>query len=921
MLLVGPMNNSASISIIRSKLYRPRGAPDLIKRHRLMEAWPIGSTVGATLVSAPAGYGKSTYVAQSVSASGQRCAWLSLDPADSDLRRFLWYVVAAVRTQFPDSCREIGGCLEMPDLYAPEQLAQILSADIEALDESLVLVLDDYHAISTADVHDFTSELLVRPPSNLHLVIVTRRDPPLPLQTLRANGRLMEIRAQQLAFNDSEAKEFLRIRVGSRLTEPAALRLNQLTEGWAAGLRLASLAVESGSSTDGLLEQLPADGVDVREYLMSEVLARSSESMRRYLLCTAFLDRFCAGLCEAAVAGVDGTRAEGVDVMSGAEFVERIRDSGFFAIALDNRSEWFRYHHLFQSMLQYQAKLELGTDHISLVHHLAGAWFESNELFDEAIGHLLAADDAEAAAELMVRHRNTIMNREQWHQLDRWLRRLPPELAEAMPALLLLKARVLRTAGSREEVRRTLEAAEALLGRRRVPKDIERELRGSLESVRCYELYMHSEGAKALASARRALELLPLENHAERGFSYIILSSAMQMVGRFQEGRKELLTALSGRPGVGEVPPPLRGRLLAALCFMYWRQADLATLDTVSREAAELGSAANLGEAMTTARSFQAAVLYHRNAMDAIDPMLDDILSRKAIANLEFYAQALVISAIAKQERGDSAAASEVVRSLNELSMKSQSTFLVSLAEAFAAEIAARQGRVAEAMRWADSFRPEPFTPGYSFYWPALTLPRVLILEGSPGSRRRAAAFLDRYVDYSREIHHPLSLIHALAFRALLASESDEPAAIRDLEEALSLAQPARFIRLFVDLGPRLARLLNRLDLNDDGLAYVGEILAAFRSSQDEPEALQALGGRSSASVGVESLSRRELQVLALIARRLSNKEIASTLHISEVTVKRHTANIYQKLGVHGRRQAVVKAEGLGIIQTSVPSA
>ena len=222
-------------------------------------------------------------------------------------------------------------------------------------------------------------------------------------------------------------------------------------------------------------------------------------------------------------------------------------------------------------------------------------------------------------------------------------------------------------------------------------------------------------------------------------------------------------------------------------------------------------------------------------------------------------------------------------------------------------------------MLWAASYDSDPLTPGYSFYWPALTLPRVLILEGSAESLRRAGEFLDRYVDYSREVHHPLSLIHALAFRALLAAETDERAAIRDLEEAISLAQPARFIRLFVDLGPRLARLLNRLELNEDGLAYVGEILAAFRGSPDQAQAVAQLGGGASASVGVESLSKRELQVLALIARRLSNKEIASTLHISDVTVKRHTANIYQKLGVHGRRQAVAKAEGLGIIQNSVP--
>jgi len=479
--------------------------------------------------------------------------------------------------------------------------------------------------------------------------------------------------------------------------------------------------------------------------------------------------------------------------------------------------------------------------------------------------------------------------------------------------------RVLRTAGSREEVRQTLEEAETLLRSARVPEDIERELHGSLESVRCFEFYMNSDGAGALASARRALELLPDDSYAERGFAYIIVSSALQMVGRFQEARNTLLTALSGQPGVGQIPVSLRIRLLVAMCFLHWRQADLGNLETLAGEAAGLGGQADLGEAITAARSFLATVLYHRNALNAIPGALDIVLSRKAIASAEFYAQCLIISSLAKQEQGNESAASEGVRKLQELALKSHNTYLVSIAEAFAAEIAARQGRIAEAMVWANDYDPEPFTPGYSFYWPALTLPKVLIHDGSPASRRRASQFLDRYVDYSREIHHRLSAIHALALRALLNAESDEAAALSDLEEAVTLAQPGRFIRLFVDLGPRIGRLLNRLTLSDDGLAYLGEILSAFRGSLQEREAEAALNALTPASVGVESLSRREVQVLTLIARRLSNKEIATKLHISDVTVKRHTANIYQKLGVHGRRQAVAKAEGLGILDDAPP--
>jgi len=904
------MTDSLPIPIIRSKLYQPARTPDLISRDRLLISNQVGIGGKVTLVSAPAGYGKSTVASEFIDAAGVSCAWVSLDPADSDLKRFLTYVIAALQDAVPGCCLSTAQNLQPSILPPGEVLAGTFCNDLDELEESVVLVLDDFYYIAATEIHDFLNQIFRHPPRTLHIVIITRRDPPLSLQTLRASAELTEIRMEQLAFTETETAEFVRHHLGDAISGQAITKLHERTEGWPAALRMAMLAISSSDSADAFVDSVPSDIHAVHEYLLQEVIGKCGPETRDFLLRTAFLDRFCESLSEALLAD----DVQGSENSSGEKFMTRIRDSGLFSIALDDRKKWFRYHHLFQTMLQEQAYSDLGEDEIHNIHIRASRWFEEQDFLEEAISHLIRADSLSEAAALIIRHRNAIMNHEQWHRLDNWLRMLPSHLIEEKPELLLLKARFLRTRGDIEESSQVLDQAKALIETTSIGQELREELFGSLESARCYLLYSMSDGIGAAAAARRSLELLPDESLAERGFALIILAAALQMTGDIESARSIPYSAMSGGSGFVQTSATFDSRVLIALGFVQWMDADLNGLEATADQGSALAASANLREALTVLRCFQASILYDRNELSNVHDRLQDIVHSKVIGNAQFHAECLIISSLTHQELGDSLAATYVAESLRAYALATQNVYLIAHTEAFSAELALRQGRSAEALSWADRFDAEPLTPLYSFFSPPLTLAKVLVLDDGDKSRERADTLLTKLINYLTLTHNNRFLIEALALRAMLFdAKGEQVAATKDLMMAIELAQPSRFIRLFVDLGPRLGSLLNRLELSDERLNYVGEILAGFRMGHDEPATTAMLVPATNSEIGVEPLSKRELQILTQLAERLSNKEIAEKLHISTVTVKRHAANIYQKLGVHGRRQAVAKAVGLGM--------
>ena len=386
------------VSIIRSKLYPPSMPPDTVIRQRLLSLAQSVAQSPLTLVSAPAGYGKSTLVRQWLQPLGCKSAWLSLDPADSDLRQFLSYVIATLRGNHPGCCAETAEVLQSADLPSADELAGLFCNEIDALAEPIALVLDDYHRISSSSIDDFLDALLRHPPKHLHLIIVTRRDPGLSISALRARGVLCEVRMQQLKFRADETSAFIHAIPGDAITDDEIRILHERTEGWPAALRLAKLAAGEQLATTSIVSQLPDNSYAVRTYLMQEVLANQSTEVREYLLRTAFLDRFCPELCEAVM-------PKGAAGISGRKFVNHIRKENLFSIALDESGTWYRFHHLFQGMLQDQALTDLGNEEVRDIHMRASKWFDEHEFLTDAIKHALSANCPGEAADVISRHR------------------------------------------------------------------------------------------------------------------------------------------------------------------------------------------------------------------------------------------------------------------------------------------------------------------------------------------------------------------------------------------------------------------------------------------------------------------------------------------------------------------------------------
>ena len=867
-----------------------------------------------TLVSAPAGYGKSTLVSQWLEPLGCRSAWLSLDAADSDLTQFLSYVVAALHGAVPGCCADTAQNLQSAALPGPNELAGVFCNDIEANEEPVALVLDDYHHLSSSEIDDFLNTVLKHPPQNLHLIVITRRDPTLSISALRARGKLCEVRMQQLEFREDETREFIHAHLDDPITDDDIKMLHERTEGWPAALRLARLASARRGSTTSIVDQLPNDSHAVRTYLVQEVLANQTTEIREYLLRTSSLDRFCPELCEAIM-------PEGSAGISGKDFVNHISQGNLFSIALDASNDWFRFHHLFQAMLQDQALTDLGDEAIRDIHVHASAWFEEHEFVSEAIRHALSADRDDKAAAVIARHRHKIMNQERWPQLRIWLGLLPPQIVTSRPELQLLSARIYRTTGQNEELVEALDNAEALLNSG-VEYEHKNELLGSLASMRCFQLYVQSDGEGAALAARRALNLLSPDDLAERGFTMIIFAVALQMTGDVKGAKSAVYSAMTDSSTQGEFGATLMTRLLNALCFVHWIDADLKHLNLAATESANLGVQSELWEVLSGAVHFKAAVHYHRNELSAVEDDVQFQVRKMAVANTEFHAQNLIIAALAHDALDNSDEVVQNVKALHQLAFGTHNPYLIGLSQALAAELAIRQGRMAEALKWADQYDPEPFVPMYAFFAPTMCLAKILVLDDSAASRKRAQALLPQLEDYLAGIHNKRFLIETLALRALLSDKTgDAILAVEQLGRAVSLAQPGGFIRLFVDLGSKLVPLLNRLELKGEKLQYVGHILAAFQSEGSQSDPSQT-GTRVEVSINdiaglPESLSPREKEVLALLVERLTNKEIGEKLFISTATVKRHAHSIYEKLNVIGRHEAVTKAVGLGLISES----
>lgn len=902
------MSSASPIPILGTKLHPPPVGTDVVPRPGLIARLEAGRELPLTLVSAPAGYGKSTLIADALRSLDTPYAWLSLDEHDSELRAFCCYLVAAIRARVPGVCEASLASLSEAELPTPRALADTLINDLSQLESPLVLAIDDYHRISDPAIHQLLERFLAYPPSGVQLILMTRWDPPLNVSVMRAKSRLTEIRARDLSLDVEEIGAFFRATELPSVDELALSALHSSTEGWPVGVRLTSLALRVESDPEALLSGLSALTTDVHEFLVDQILAGQDPLVREQLEQTSILDRMCAPLCRALF--------DAQDRRAGASFIEHITRSGLMVIPLDARGEWSRYHHLFQSLLRSRLERSHEPEEIRALHRRAGAWFAGRGHIEEALSHYLAAGDPDAAAQLVCAHVGHALNNEQWFRLSGWLASLPSEAIEARPRLLLAQAWWIDFCEHVEQAFELIDRAEAML--RAAPEDpASRALLGEVYAINVRRHWYVSDIPATLEAGRQALEWLPAQAAGVRSWALMFCCVALQLHGQRSEGQAWLSSSLAKLDSPGTA---YHGRLLVTQCWLEWHEGDLAALGSAAARCLELAEAYELAESKSFARYFQALVHYFHDELDALESVLEPVLNAKVRGRAQFDATSMFMLAVVAQDRGQAARAQEIVEMVIDRAQANNTVSLVTLGRAFTAELDLRRGALSKALEWATAFDPGPGQratagpPPFLFFDPRFTLARVLAASDRPEDMDRAQVLLDQWLEHLESFRWCYSYkSEALFTRAQLAlRREDAAAAERDLARALELACPRQFKRFTVPIDPALFRLASRLELDDEQASYLREL--AQRAGAGLATNASSSPAASSTERQLNPLSERELEVLRLIAVPMTNKEIGKQLFISAGTVGRHAENIYRKLDVRGRRQAVARAQALGLL-------
>jgi LuxR family maltose regulon positive regulatory protein len=715
-----------------------------------------------------------------------------------------------------------------------------------------------------------------------------------------------------------ETAEFLQIALRGKVNEAQAAALAKKTEGWVTGLRLACLSMLHRHEIDPKLLEPHVDAQFVMEYLFNEVFSLQPAEISQYLMGTAILNRFCGPLCEAVCApDVDPLTRE----LGGWNFIAWLKKENMFLIPLDTEGRWFRYHHLFQRLLVNQLKRHRSEEEINVLNSRASGWFAEEGLIEEALEHALAAGDVPTAIQLVAQHGHQLMNDQQWSRLERWLDMLPRESVEENPEMLLLRlwSNHVRTAGfDVSALAAQLEKIENLISTPSPNSSVKVEqIRSHCDALRSFQHYIGAEGEIALRHARLACENIPIHHKRARLRAHIFQVASYQMIGDLETGLSHYFKEVQENTNLSSGDQAM---YLANLCFMHWIDADLISMLQTSENTLKIAMDHRIFEAIAFSLYFHGIACYQQNNLQSAEEKLARMVKDFYMYMQVVHSHSSFCLSLIYQAQGQPDKARERNRKMMQYAMDTGNQMVLRTTQAFEAELALRQGRLSEAANWAERFDPKPFLPPFAFYTPQLTLVKILLAQDTIESRGQAADLLDQLHDFLASIHYKKSLIEVLALQGLLHDTlGDKSVAQEKIAKAVALAEPGGFIRLFVDLGPQMADLLKRLHERNVAMDYIEKLLAAFRDdeqmlAQDVANSQAPLTLAARSQLLEDPLTNRELDVLELLLQRLQNKEIAETLFISPETVKGHLKNMYRKLQVNNRREAVDKANALGIL-------
>ena len=886
--------------LLETKFHLPTTHGRLVPRPRLTDQIGRAATATLTLVSAPAGFGKTTVMTElATRPDGARVAWLSLDPSDNDPTAFWAYVIEALDRAVPGLGAGARTVLAGGPATVDAAITRLLNG-LAALDHDLVLVLDDVHVVESPVIHEQLGYLVEHLPARAHLVIGSRSDPPIALARLRARGGLVEIRASDLRFSADEAASYLGA-MGLALTRDDVAALEGRTEGWIAALQLAALSLQGRADAPAFIAAFAGDDRYIVDYLAEEVLRRQPAEVRTFLLETSILSRFTAPLAD-AVTGRAGAAAT----------IDSLERGNLFIVALDDQRRWYRYHHLFGSVLQAQLAAELA-DAVPVLHRRASDWFWEHGDLPAAIEHALQAGDVEHVADLVELSMTEMRRLRREPTLRRWQEAIPFEVMTRRPVLAVGYAGVILSANELEGVAELLTAAEERVasgdpivvvdeaGFRRLPATIElyraavAKLRGDLEGN--------------VGHARRVLELVGEADDLGRGGAETFLGLAYWGMGDLDQGYDWYAKGMASLERAGFVTDVVGASIVGAdIRMAAGRLTDAARIYEIGLARAMVGPSPLRGAA--DMHTGLAEIAYQRGSLEEAQAHLD--AGRRLGDELGFPREPYrwrTVRARILQAQGDLDGALPLLAEAERLYLSEFSPDIHPV-PAIRARLQIAHGRLLDARAWAHHTGLQPTDDvTYEREFEYTTLARLLVAEATGtdatelGSSTRLLERLLRRAETERRDGSRLEILVVVALARHAAG--DAAGAFAALDEAVAIARPEGYVRVFLDEGPSMARLLKAAARRSGAPAYLESLV---RSASLVPERSPARHGL------VEPLSEREIDVLRLLRSDLDGPDIARELVVSLNTVRTHTKNIYAKLGVTSRRAAVRRAEELGLL-------